>query len=324
MNGLENFSKVKVLIVGDVMIDRFWWGDVTRISPEAPVPVVNLNRTSTAPGGAANVAANVSGLGAECFLVGVVGDDKEAEILPEILSQINVSTEFLIKTQNRPTTVKTRVIAHSQQIVRIDREKKIPLDDFEENQVWRIISGLLERVEIIVLSDYGKGVLTENLLARLINYGNDNGKFVLIDPKGKDFTKYKGATALTPNRFEAAEFYQLEDTSPEVIKKAGGKLMSELLLKNLLITQGEAGMMLFQNNFDPIHLTAFARKVYDVTGAGDTVIACLAVALGSGMSFEEAAKLSNIAAGLAVEQIGTTAISLEMLENALSSDLKLN
>lgn len=324
MNGLENFSKVKVLVVGDVMIDRFWWGDVARISPEAPVPVVNLHRTSTAAGGAANVAANVSGLGAECFLVGVVGDDEEAGILPEILSPINVSTDFLIKTSSRPTTVKTRVIAHSQQIVRIDREKKIPLNSLEEEKVWQIILCLLERVGIIVLSDYGKGVLTDNLLTRLITYGSENGKFVLIDPKGGDFTKYKGATALTPNRSEVAEVCRLENTSPEIIREAGSRLMSRLLLKSLLITQGEAGMILFQNNTDPIHLRALAREVYDVTGAGDTVIACLAVALGSGMSFEAAAKLSNIAAGLAVEQIGTTAISMEMLESALSNNLKPN
>lgn len=321
MTSLTKFSNVKVLVVGDVMIDRFWWGEVTRISPEAPVPIVNLTRTSTVPGGAANVAANVAGLGAECFLVGVVGEDKEAEILPEIFSNINVSDKFLFKSAHRPTTVKTRIIAHSQQIARIDQEKKTPLNTFEEKKIWQTILDLLEKIQIIVLSDYGKGVLTDDLIARLITYGNENGKFVLIDPKGKDFKKYKGATVLTPNRFEAVEVCRMEDTSAEFVERAGVELMSELSLKSLLITQGEAGMTLFQNGLKPLRLAASARQIYDVTGAGDTVIACLAVALGCGMSFAQAAKLSNIAAGLVVEQIGTTAVTIKMLAGHLPTDL---
>ncbi len=320
MDALEDFSNVNILVVGDVMIDRFWWGSVSRISPEAPVPVVNLKTTSLAPGGAANVAANISGLGANPFLVGIVGDDEEAKLLPKVLSAANISSEFLVASASRPTTVKTRIIAHNQQIVRIDHESKEFLNEIDEEKVWQKISVLLNKIEVIVISDYGKGLLTDYLISRLITFGRLNNKFVLIDPKGKDYKKYASASILTPNRFEAAQVLGLDDFEQADVIEAGKKLVSELLLDGLLITQGEEGMTLFQKNSESIHLPALAREVYDVTGAGDTVIGCLAVALGKGKTFAEAAELANLAAGLVVEQIGTTAISVEMLKNSLSQN----
>jgi D-beta-D-heptose 7-phosphate kinase / D-beta-D-heptose 1-phosphate adenosyltransferase len=318
---LEDFSKVNVLIVGDVMIDRFWWGSVNRISPEAPVPVVNLKATTLAPGGAANVAANISGLGANPFLVGITGDDAEAKLLPAILSTHNISNEYLVSSPSRPTTVKTRIIAHNQQIVRIDQESKGFLNIVDEENVWGKISGLLDKIGVIVISDYGKGLLTDKLIARLITYGKDNNKYVLVDPKGKDYSKYAGATILTPNRFEAAQVLGLDDSEQINVEEAGEKLISKLKLDSLLITQGEEGMTLFQKKSKSIHLPALARQVYDVTGAGDTVIGCLSVAFGKNYSFEKAANLANLAAGLVVEQLGTTAISIEML-NKSSSDFQ--
>lgn len=298
------------------MLDRYWWGSVSRISPEAPVPVVNLEKTSAVVGGAANVAANVAGLGAEPFLVGLLGQDEEAKLLQEELNDKKINTDFLIKLPTRQTTVKTRIIAHSQQVVRIDRESKKNLTVDEEKILWRKVNKLLDRIHIVIVSDYGKGTISENFIKRLITTASKKNILILIDPKGKYYYKYRGATILTPNRFELGEVSQLEDYRQETVEKAGKKILSELSLKGLLITQGEAGMTLIEEDNSVSYLPVTARKVYDVTGAGDTVIACLAVAIGSGKSFLEAAKFANRAAGLVVEQVGTTAISLEMLDNA--------
>ncbi len=297
------------------MIDRFWWGDVTRISPEAPVPVVKLEKTSLVGGGAANVAANVAGLGAQAFLVGVVGDDEEANFIPELLRRSNVSEKFVVKSPHRQTTVKTRIIAQGQQIARLDQESKDGLNADEESEVWGNIENILGKVDVIIISDYAKGVLTDSLLTRLITTANKINKIVLVDPKGKNFTKYKNASILTPNLSEVLEGYKLENFEEEFAEKLSRKIISELNLDALLVTQGEDGMSLFEKNKQRRYLKASARDVYDVTGAGDTVIACLAVAIGSGMNLIESAKFANRAAGLVVEHIGTTPISLEMLNN---------
>jgi len=319
MKIFENFSKVKVLVIGDVMLDRFWWGDVSRISPEAPVPVVKLKNTSLVAGGAANVAANIAGLGAEPLLVGVTGDDDEAKLFAEILNKLQVSTNFLVKIPARQTTIKTRVIAHSQQVVRIDQETKESLNFQEEQKVWEKTSSLFEKAEIVVISDYAKGVLTDNLLKRLITTGKKKNKYILVDPKGKNYSKYKGATVLTPNQREAAQACNLEESDKGFIEKSGNELLQNLSIEALLITQGEKGMSLFQKKKEIVHFNSLARQVYDVTGAGDTVIASLAVALAAGADFCEAANIANISAGLVVEQIGTRAISIKMLRNTLTN-----
>ena len=312
---LENFKNLNVLIVGDVMLDRYWWGSVSRISPEAPVPVVNLERTSLAAGGAANVAANVAGLGAKPYLVGVIGQDDESKLFPEVLSEKNISADFLLRSPLRRTTVKTRVVAHSQQMVRVDQETKTALSSEEEENFWKTISGLFDEIQIVIVSDYGKGAITENILSRLITKGKAENKLVIVDPKGKNYRKYRGATMLTPNRFEFAEALQLDDYEQNTIENAGRQMIADFELDAVLITQGEAGMTLFDGHHRTNHLPVTARNVYDVTGAGDTVIACLASAIGAGANFLDAAKFANIAAGLVVEQVGTTAITLEMLEN---------
>lgn len=315
----EKFSKVKVLIVGDVMLDQYWWGSVNRISPEAPVPVVRLERTSAAAGGAANVAANVVGLGAETILVGLIGSDPEAEILSSILDKSSISSEYLIQIANRQTSVKTRIIAHSQQVVRVDNEVAAPISQDEVDKVFDKLHKLIETADVVILSDYAKGLLVENLLARLITTCKESSKKILIDPKGKDYTKYKGATLLTPNQKEATEACGLEESEPNLVEKAGKMLLEVIVADSVLITQGEKGMTLFQQGGSSYRFEALARNVYDVTGAGDTVIATLAVAVGAGLNLYEAANLANIAAGVVVEQIGTTAITVEMLEHALSA-----
>jgi rfaE bifunctional protein kinase chain/domain len=317
---LEKFKDLNVLIVGDVMLDRYWWGSVSRISPEAPVPVVNLDNTSLVAGGAANVAANVAGLGAVPHLVGVIGDDTEGELLNEILTKENIQSNYLTILPKRRTTTKTRIVAHSQQIVRVDQENKNEINADEEASLWETISRLLTGVQVIIISDYGKGVITQNISQRLITSAKANNQLIIIDPKGKNYQKYQGATMLTPNRFEAAEVFQLTDYRQETIEQAGSEMLSEFELESMLITQGEDGMTLFLKGEKTEHLTVTARNVYDVTGAGDTVVACIACAVGIGMDFLAAAKFANIAAGLVVERVGTTAISQSMLDQYKSAD----
>jgi rfaE bifunctional protein kinase chain/domain len=309
---LEKFSEVKVLIVGDVMLDRYCWGSVSRISPEAPVPVVNLEKTEVTLGGAANVAANVVGLGAKAILVGVIGKDEEAKTFPIFLHEKGISSDDLIETESRPTTVKTRIVAHNQHIVRVDQESTNQLTSNEEEKVWSKIKEVFNQADIVIISDYAKGLLTDNLILRLITLGNEQSKPILVDPKGKDYAKYRGATLLTPNKREAYQATLIEN-----VEKAGQDLMQKLDLKALLITQGEDGMTLFERKNKPFKLNALARKVYDVTGAGDTVIATLAVAFASGFSLSESANLANIAAGFVVEKVGTTAIDIKELREVL-------
>ncbi|MBK8304361.1 MAG: D-glycero-beta-D-manno-heptose-7-phosphate kinase [Chloracidobacterium sp.] len=321
MNILDSFANTKVLVIGDVMLDRYWWGSVSRISPEAPVPVVKLDNMTLAAGGAANVAANVCGLGATPMLVGIIGDDAEGELIPDVLSKVGVSHEHLITIAGRPTTVKTRIIAHSQQMARIDQETDTNLSTKDEEWVWAKIEPLITDSQAVVISDYAKGFLSDPLLRRVIDLATSVNVPVLVDPKGKDYTKYCAASLLTPNRREAADACGLEENTQQMVDIAGNKLLTDLNLNSVLITQGEDGMTLFRKNGEPFHLNTLAREVYDVTGAGDTVIASLAVAIGSGADLETAAKIANTAAGLVVEQVGTTAISLTELRKALSDNI---
>ncbi|MEQ1922392.1 MAG: D-glycero-beta-D-manno-heptose-7-phosphate kinase [Pyrinomonadaceae bacterium] len=321
MNILDSFAKTKVLVIGDVILDRYWWGRVSRISPEAPVPVVKMENMTLAAGGAANVAANVAGLGPTPLLVGVIGDDTEGKMFPEVLSKVGVSHEHLIKIAGRQTTVKTRIIAHSQQMARIDQETDVNLSASDEESVWANIEPLIKQANAVVVSDYAKGFLSDALLRRIIDAANGVSVPVLVDPKGKDYTKYRAATLLTPNRREAADACGLEENTQQMVDISGDQLLSDLDLDSVLITQGEDGMTLFRKNGEPFHLDTLAREVYDVTGAGDTVIASLAVSIGSGADLETAAKIANTAAGLVVEQVGTTAISLNQLQKALSDNI---
>lgn len=320
MNLLDKFDKVKILVVGDVMLDRYFIGDVERISPEAPVPVVKLKKTSLIAGGAANVAANIAGLKGTPYLVGITGDDEEGNLLPWILEKTGVSAKYIFKIKNRRTTVKTRVLAHNQQIARIDQEETAPISEKEEEKIWRAIEEILNEIEIIVISDYQKGFLTKSLLARLITTGRSKGKKVLVDPKGRDYSKYTGASALTPNKFEVGEVSGINGGNSEELNEAGKKLKKNLKLEALLITRGEEGMTLFETGKKPLHLNALARHVYDVTGAGDTVIAALAMALGAGAKLPLAAEIANISAGLVVEEVGTCVIGLNVLREYLPTD----
>lgn len=321
MQTLTDFSKIKILIVGDIMIDRYWWGSTERISPEAPVPVIKLEKTTSVLGGAANVAANVAGLGAQPILIGVAGDDSEAALLPELFRAARMSSEFIIEIKNRPTTIKTRVIAHNQQVARIDQETSRRINSIEEDKVFSKFADLINTVDTVILSDYAKGLLTESLIKRLITSAASFNKIVSVDPKGINFIKYKGADVLTPNKRELINSSGLDSTAEaEQIDEAGYKMISELNLKAILVTKGEEGMMLLEKE-KTLQLKASAREVYDVTGAGDTVIATLATAIAAGNSYAASARLANIAAGLVVEQIGTTAIDINKLREVVKQQL---
>jgi len=312
----KRFSNARVLVIGDVMLDRYWWGTVSRISPEAPVPVVSLDRTSLAPGGAANVAVNVRALGASVRLIGCVGEDVEAAQLRDALSERSVEADSLVSIDTRRTTVKTRLVAHNQHVVRIDSEDTAEIRDEETEALFEKISIEIPEADIVVLSDYAKGTLRPSLLTQVFGLSTNLGKPVLVDPKGKDFSKYLGASIITPNRREAAEACKLEDSHPRVVLDAGEALLDRYGFASVLITEGENGMTLFERG-DTFHVGAAAHQVFDVTGAGDTVISALAVGLASGLELRDAMELANTAAGIAVGNVGTVAVTLEMIHNAL-------
>lgn len=311
----QSLKNAKILVIGDVMLDRYWWGTVNRISPEAPVPVVSLDETSIAAGGAANVAANIAGLDATPYLVGISGDDNEAELLPSILTAAEIKNHRIVPISGRKTTLKNRIIAHNQQMIRLDQETASDISDEDAETILELLRPLIESNDVVLLSDYGKGFLTFGVTQRIISDSRQAGKTVLVDPKGKDYSKYQGATILTPNEREAANACGLAPESANVAGRAADQLIANLDLKALLVTQGERGMTLYETGRESVNLKATARKVYDVTGAGDTAIATMAVALGSGLSFLDAAKIATIAAGLVVENVGTTAITAEMLKS---------
>ncbi len=311
----DNFEDLRILVIGDVMVDRYWWGSVDRISPEAPVPVVRLSSSTVTPGGAANVAANISGLGAIPFLVGCIGTDDEAALVPETLSQNSVSSEYLIAVNGRPTTTKTRIVAHNQHVTRIDQESSEPFGAEIENQLIDSIEELIESVNIVLVSDYAKGVASARVLTRTFAAAHNLDIPVIVDPKGTDYSTYRGATILTPNRKEAAEAARVNVDNNVAI--AGKKLLEEVGLEAILITEGDKGMTLFAAHREAVHFPASARDAYDVTGAGDTVIATLTVMIAAGADLESAVRVANVAAGVVVEQVGTTPITLAAVRSAL-------
>ena len=318
---LDRVAQTRVLVVGDVMLDRYWWGNASRLSPEAPVPVVALKKVSNIPGGAANVAANIAGLGAAVILVGLTGLDDAGVSLQESLRKHSISAEFLISSETRPTTTKTRVLVHNQQIARIDDETDSPLTETEESAVIGRVGDVIADVDAVVLSDYAKGCLTRSLVASVIAEAKKHGKIVLVDPKSRDFTKYSGATLLTPNLAEAMHAAGIENGGEDRADEAATKILSETSVESLLITLGEHGMKLFRSGEEPVQFPSMARQVFDVTGAGDTVVALLAAALGAGAGMKAAISFANIGAGIAVEKVGTTIVGTNELRLAIDEHI---
>jgi D-glycero-beta-D-manno-heptose-7-phosphate kinase len=292
------------------MLDEFIWGDVTRISPEAPVPVVNVRRESTRLGGAANVLANIAALGPAATVIGVVGKDSAAEKLREAMRAHSLAQagDSLIVDEQRPTTIKTRIIAHQQMVVRADREFRAHVNGQIEARIVDAVKGAIEGADALVISDYDKGVITPRVLSQVLPVAYQRIP-VLVDPKIRNFDSYRPATLVTPNHYEALRLTDSEEDTDEGLKIAAQKIRARLSCDAIVITRGERGMMLAEGDQDPIYVETAAREVFDVTGAGDTVIATLATALAAGASMKEAAVLANQAAGIVVAKLGTATAS---------------
>ena len=309
---LSEIGTRNIVVLGDVMLDEFLWGEVTRISPEAPVPVVDIRRESTHLGGAANVLANLLALGAQASVIGVVGDDFAGERIRSSVrdkSALQTDAELVID-KSRPITIKTRIIAQNQMVVRADREHRAPVNGQTEDLIISAVKAAIENAHALIVSDYDKGVVTPRILSEVLPaaYGRIP---VLIDPKMRNFDAYRPATLVTPNHHEALRLAGLEENSDDALRTAAQMIRDRLGCDAVLITRGDRGMMLVEGDSDPVNVKTAAREVFDVTGAGDTVIAALGAALAAGASMTEAAVLANQAAGVVVGKLGTATASAE-------------
>jgi D-beta-D-heptose 7-phosphate kinase/D-beta-D-heptose 1-phosphate adenosyltransferase len=314
---ISKFKKCRVLVIGDLMIDEYLWGDVERISPEAPVPVVAVKKEESTLGGSGNVINNLAALGAKVFAAGVIGAGRNGNILLKRLGHLRVDADGVIQEQGRPTTRKTRIIAAHQHVLRIDRETKKEISGGTMDKISRFIDRIMNETDIVIVSDYGKGLITKALMNRIVKAGKKHKKMIIADPKGLDYSKYSGVTLITPNRKEAALASGVEITDGSSLVEAGTKIMSGAGIGNLLITCGKDGMALFEKGRKPYKIRAEARQVFDVSGAGDTVVAVLALALASGASFKVGAAVANTAAGIVVGKVGTATVSENELREAL-------
>lgn len=313
MKELPNFEKARVLVVGDVMLDHYWHGKTGRISPEAPVPVVNVQDEQGRAGGAGNVALNIAALGGHATVMGFTGNDENSVKLETLLTEQGVECHFH-RFEEYPTITKLRVVSRHQQLIRLDFEDGFP--EVKPASWLKKFDELLDSHDVLVLSDYGKGTLSN--IGELISRANQMKKSVLVDPKGSDFSKYAGATLITPNKAEFEAIVGACDTDEE-IEEQGFHLMKQYALQNLLITRSEKGMTLLEVEQGARHMPTHARDVFDVTGAGDTVIAVLAAALASGMPMEASTHISNVAAGIVVGKLGTASVTCDELRAALAS-----
>ena len=310
---LRALPERNVVVLGDVMLDEFVWGDVTRISPEAPVPVVDVRRESVHLGGAANVLANLVALGARGTVVGVIGNDDAGKRLRHGLRELGRdANDNLIVDEVRPSTIKTRIIAHSQLVVRADRESRTPVSSQIEERIISSVKEALREADAFVVSDYDKGVVTPRILGEILPFAYERVP-VLVDPKLRNFNSYRPATLVTPNHHEALRMSNSEDHSDDGSRNAASVIRKKLGCDAVLITRGDRGMMLLEGEGEPVYVKTAAREVYDVTGAGDTVIAALAAALATGASMIEAATLANHAAGIVVGKVGTATANAEEL-----------
>jgi D-beta-D-heptose 7-phosphate kinase/D-beta-D-heptose 1-phosphate adenosyltransferase len=314
----NNIGSIRCLVIGDLMLDEYLWGKAERISPEAPVQVVDVVREELRLGGAGNVVNNLVALGAQVVVCSVVGDDVNGRALLDDFTQRNVAVDAIFRDPARRTSRKTRVVASHQQIVRIDRESRDPLSAGMEDQVCGWISSHADSFNVILLSDYLKGVLTTRVIEAVVAAARPSAIPVLVDPKGTDYSRYQGATLLTPNRKEAEAAAGMAIRDSETLGQAAGLIMETAGLANLLVTRSEEGMSLFSRSGGAVHIPTVAREVFDVSGAGDTVLASLAIGVASGLGMDEAARLANIAAGIAVGKLGTSTVSPAEIINAVA------
>lgn len=318
LNQIEkSFPNKKIAVIGDMMLDGYYWGNVTRISPEAPVPVVSIDNEFYRFGGAANVAANIQKLGALPFPIGIIGNDNDGKMFKSLLKKFNIHSDGIFVDRKRKTTVKTRVVAGTQHIVRIDKESNNYMPPSISAKIISLLENNISGLDAIILQDYNKGVFTQELIENIIEIANKNNKIITVDPKFINFKHYKNVTLIKPNKKEAEDVLGIRIETDKDIKKAGIELLNMLNTKYVLLTLGENGIALFEKGKNEIRIPTKARKVADVSGAGDTVISTLTLALCAGSKIAEAAYISNYAAGLVCEEVGIVPIEKERLFKAV-------
>ncbi|MCQ9206757.1 MAG: D-glycero-beta-D-manno-heptose-7-phosphate kinase [Omnitrophica bacterium] len=319
---ISGFRDKKILVIGDLILDEFVWGRVSRISPEAPVPVVWVGNESFMPGGASNVANNINSLGGKSYMIGVVGNDERAGILKGELKQRGVNIDGIVTDPARPTILKTRVIAQKQQIVRIDRESTEPLKDGAVRKIIGFVEDIIDEVDGIIVEDYGKGLITPALLGKVVSMAKKKKKIIAVDPKEDHFSYYKGVTLLTPNDREAARAVGFEIKDKVTLRKAGFELLRKLKVDIVLITLGENGMMVFEQGKSPRKIETIAQEVFDVSGAGDTVAASYALSLISGANSIQAAHIANCAAGIVVGKVGIAVVTEDEVIKRIKEEIE--
>lgn len=313
---VDRFQECRLLVVGDVIVDEYLWGQVSRISPEAPVPVVEVVRESLMLGGAGNVVSNIVALGGEAVLCGVIGSDAMGRELVRMLRRMNSTTHGLVVEAQRPTTMKTRVVAHSQQVVRVDRENRHPVAGDSTEQILAILEQELDSVQAVVVSDYGKGVVTQALMDGIRSLTRNRQVLVAVDPKVQNLELYRNVSVITPNQLEAQLMSSIAIVDEASLNRAGEHLLRELGCRVVLVTRGEAGMTLFEQS-GTTHIPTVARKVFDVSGAGDTVIGAFILSLAAGLPARQAAVVANFAAGIVIGEVGTATVPAARLKEAL-------
>ena len=316
---IENFSRAKVLVVGDIMMDHFIWGKVSRISPEAPVPIVDVQKENLMLGGCANVIHNIYAMGGNVSGAGVVGADDMGERLFDEFRSRRIDTGGVVVEENRPTTLKTRIVAHGQQVVRFDRESRRPVEAESIDKIISYVETVCDDVGVIVFSDYNKGVITKTLLDGIRKVIAGRNIVVCVDPKQDDFSLYRGFDVITPNHHEAGRAVGMEIRNEGDLCRVGTTLLERFDFRAVLITRGEEGISLFEKSSKAVHtpFPAEVKDVFDVTGAGDTMIGVFALCVAAGANFKEAAVLANHAAGIVVGKVGTATVSREELKNSL-------
>lgn len=317
---VDRFAGKKVMVVGDLLLDQFIWGEVSRISPEAPVPVVWVKNEEYMPGGACNVAGNLAAMGAEVTLSGVVGDDEKAGVLKKKLEENGIDVSGVVTCKKRTTILKTRVIAHQQQVVRIDREQLDHLNKIYVDKVIENVRSKIKELDAVIIEDYGKGVVTPSLIKGILPLARKNNKLVAVDPKEDHFSYYRGVDLITPNHHEAGRAVGFEIKDDRSLGRAGKKLLKKLNSKVILVTLGEKGMMVFREKGTPELIPTLAQEVYDVSGAGDTVIALYTLSMISGASPIASAHIANCAAGIVVGKVGVAMVERQELLSRLRKE----
>ena len=320
-NFLDSDHRPRLLVIGDLILDEYIWGAVSRISPEAPVPILETKSENLTLGGAANVANNLVALGCEVHLVGAIGQDEKGDKLLTLIEEKGISSKGIFRFVHRPTTSKIRVVAHNQQVLRIDKEDNRPITEETENRIIKYINKALPDMDIVICSDYRKGILTEKVFNAVSHRAKNSKKRVIVDPKSSDFELYKGATVITPNQFEVEKAVPIKIQDKIDLDRAAEYLLNLTHAEVLLITRGKDGMTLYPNKAKPVDIPTQAKEVFDVTGAGDTVVSVLAMALAVGFNPEDSAWLSNMAASIVVGKVGTAVVTLNEINEYLQDEM---